>query len=93
MQRLRSIYVHLRFKQDNKTTHNTKYVAYTMKEIYLLNDNLDREEIKKSFLEINENEGILYLNLWDTIRKIHSTEYLCKKKFESSYTSNLTAHL
>jgi hypothetical protein len=34
----------------------------------LLNDNSVKEEIKKHFLEFNENEGTTYLNIWDIMK-------------------------
>ena len=37
----------------------------------ILNDNFVREEIKngiKDFLELNENEGTAYPNLWDAMQ-------------------------
>jgi hypothetical protein len=66
----------------------------------LLNDNLVREEIKKEikdFLEFNENEDIIYSNLWDTLKAVLRGNFiaLCVlvKKLETPYTSNLTVHL
>ena len=65
---------------------------------FLLNDKL--EEIKKKIqdsFELNENEGTLYPNLWDTIKAVLRGKHIAlsasKKKLERSYTSNLTAHL
>ena len=58
------------------------------------------EEIKKKIqdsFELNENEGTLYPNLWDTIKAVlrgkHIVLSASKKKLERSYSSNLTAHL
>ena len=52
----------------------------------LLNDNLDKEEIKKEindFLEFNENDATTYSNVWDPIKAFHSSECLQKETRES----------
>ena len=39
----------------------------------LLNDSLDKEEVKKEikyFIEFNENEDTSYKNLWDTMKDV-----------------------
>jgi hypothetical protein len=50
---------------------NNRKPKYTWKlNNTLLNDILVKEEIKKlNFLEINENEGATYSNLWDTMKQ------------------------
>ena len=43
----------------------------------LLSDHWVKEEIMKEireFLELNENEGIIYLNLWDTMKEVLSED-------------------
>ena len=67
---------------------------------YLLNDNLVRERIKKEIkdiLEFNENKGITYPNLWDTMKAELRGKLIIlsvsKKKLERAYTRYLTAHL
>jgi hypothetical protein len=66
----------------------------------LLNKNLVKEEIKKEikdFLEFNENEGIMYPNLWDTMKAMLIRQLIAlnasKKKLERTYTTNLTVQL
>jgi hypothetical protein len=66
----------------------------------LLNDNLDKEEIKKvikDILEFNEKEVTTYLNLWDTMKAVLRKKLIAlsafKQKLEQAYTSTLTAHL
>jgi hypothetical protein len=61
---------------------------------------LVRDEIKKEIkdlLEINENIGTSYPNLWVTmkaaLRRIFGALSALVKKLERSYTRNLTAHL
>jgi hypothetical protein len=56
-----------------------------------LNDNLGKEEVKKEikdFLEFNENDDVIYPNLWDTRKavlrgKTHRSECLQKETGES----------
>jgi hypothetical protein len=66
----------------------------------LLNDTLEKEEIKKEikdFLEFNENEARTHPNLWDTMKAILRGKLITlsasKTKLEKAYTSSLTAHL
>jgi hypothetical protein len=54
---------------------------------------LVREEIKKEikvFVEFNENEGITYPNLWDTMNAVQRGKFIALntfiKKLEGSYT-------
>jgi hypothetical protein len=46
---------------------------------------------------LNENEGVSYQNLWDTMRTVLRGKRIAwsasKKKLERTYTSSLTAHL
>jgi hypothetical protein len=53
---------------------NNRKPTYTWKlNNALFNDNLVKEEIKKEFkdfLELNENKGTTYSNLWDTLKVI-----------------------
>jgi len=67
--------------------------------LFLLNDNLVEEEIKKEitdFVEFNEREGTTYLNLWDTMKAVLRGKIIalsaCKKK-QRAYMSSLIAHL
>jgi hypothetical protein len=60
---------------------------------------LVKEEIKKEikdFLELNENEGTIYQNLWVTMKAVLRGKLIgigaSKKKLEKAYTSILTAH-
>ena len=78
---------------------NNKNPTYTWKlNNSLLNDKLDKEEIRKEikdFLELNKNEGTTYPNLWDTMKAVLREKLIAlsayKKKLERAYTSSLTA--
>ena len=64
----------------------------------LLNDNQVKEEIKKlKTLELKENKGIAYPNLWDAMKAVLRGKLISlsasKKKLEKAYTSSSTAHL
>jgi hypothetical protein len=61
---------------------------------------LVKKEIKKKtkdFLEVNENGGTTYPNLWNTMQAVLRGKLIAlsasKKKLERTYTSSLTAHL
>jgi RNAse (barnase) inhibitor barstar len=65
-----------------------------------LNDTLVKEEILKEIkdvLELNENEGTTYPNLWDIIKAVLRIKLLAliasRKKLERAHTSSLTVHL
>ena len=51
----------------------------------------------KDFVEFNENEGIAYPNLWDTMKAVLREKFIAlnafMKKLERACTSSLTAHL
>jgi hypothetical protein len=62
----------------------------------LLNDNLVKKKINKEikdFVEFNENEGISYPNVWDTIKAVLRGKLIAlsafKKKLETAYTGSL----
>ena len=73
---------------------NNRKPTYTWKlSNTLFNDNLVKEEIKKKikdFLELNENEGTLYQNLWDTMKAVlrgkDIAPHAYKKKLERENT-------
>ena len=57
----------------------------------------ERKNEIKDFLSFNENEGITYSNLWDTMKAVPRGKLIAlstsKKKLERAYTSSLTAQL
>jgi hypothetical protein len=64
----------------------------------LLNDTLDKKEIKKEikdFLEFNENGATTYTNLRDTMKAVVRIKFIAlsvsKKKLERAYTKSMTA--
>ena len=56
-----------------------------------------RNKEKKDFLEFKENEGTMYLNLWDSMKVLLGEKFIVLsvhiKKVEKAHISNLTAHL
>jgi hypothetical protein len=52
----------------------------------------ERKKEIKDFLELNENEGTTYLNLWDTMTAVLRGKFIAqrasKKKLERAYTSS-----
>jgi hypothetical protein len=90
---------HHRLKLVFNSNKNNRKPTYTWKlNNAQLNDNLVKEEIKKlKTLQINENEGETYQNLWDTMKAVVRGKLIAlsasKKKLERAYTSSLTAHL
>jgi hypothetical protein len=91
----------LQIKAGLQKQRNNRKPTYTSKlKNTLLNDNLVKEEIKKEIkdtLEFNENEGITYPNLWDTMKVVLRGKLIplraSKKKLERAYPNSLTAHL
>jgi hypothetical protein len=66
----------------------------------LLNDQWVIDEIKeeiKKFLEVNENENIIYQNLWDTAKAVLRVKFIAMsayiKKTERSQINDLMSHL
>jgi hypothetical protein len=78
---------------------NNRKLTYTWKlNNVLFNDNFVKEERKiKDFLELNENEGTAYPNLWDTMKAVLRGKLRAlsasKQKLEKAYTSSLKALL
>jgi hypothetical protein len=84
----------------NKNINNRKPTFTWKLDNTLLNDTLVKEGIKKEikdFLEFNENEATMYLNLWDTMKAFLRGKLIAlstsKKKIERAHTSSLTTHL
>jgi hypothetical protein len=66
----------------------------------LLNDQWVIDEIKeeiKMFLEVNENENMMYWNLWDTAKAVLSGKFIAMsayiKRSERSQIHDLMLHL
>ena len=61
---------------------------------------MDQEEVKgeiKDFLKFNENDHIIYPNLWDKMKAVLRGKFIALtsyiKKLEKVHTSKLTEHL
>ena len=56
----------------------------------------NKKEIK-DFLELNENEGTRYPNIWDTLKAVLRRKFIALrayiKKVEKSHINHLTTHL
>jgi hypothetical protein len=84
---------------NNNKNHRKPTYTWKLNNV-LLNDNFVKEGIKKKnkdILQVNENEGTTYTNLWATMKAVLRRKFIAlsasQKKLERAYTGSLTTQL